>query len=238
MDCLVQAYLPNPGRTTTQRAMAVGSNATVTQEIGPHREDVPHCRVAFFECSQEDLCVAGLTSTPDDAPVAFTWYGAFLSMQDFVKNCARCESSVQLQTFGYGMVEIRGNDVTLISQNLNTMIADDVQYASQAAAEARASAQKSQAAQPKYQTHLPPGKGEAKGKGKGKPSEPPMPPPQRPPRGEAEWSWYNRGWSDREWDQWYSQWHGWQQRGWNWQLHAGFESNSVHVAIPPAGLCN
>ncbi|CAE7911719.1 unnamed protein product, partial [Symbiodinium sp. KB8] len=28
MDCLVQAYLPNPGRTTTQRAMAVGSNAT------------------------------------------------------------------------------------------------------------------------------------------------------------------------------------------------------------------
>ena len=217
MDCLVQAYLPNPGRTTTQRAMAVGSNATVTQEIGPHREDVPHCRVAFFECSQEDLCVAGLTSTPDDAPVAFTWYGAFLSMQDFVKNCARCESSVQLQTFGYGMVEIRGNDVTLISQNLNTMIADDVQYASQAAAEARASAQKSQAAQPKYQTHLPPGKGEAKGKGKGKPREPPMPPPQRPPRGEAEWSWYNRGWSDREWDQWYSQWHGWQQRGWNWR---------------------
>ena len=217
MDCLVQAYLPNPGRTTTQRAMAVGSNATVTQEIGPHREDVPHCRVAFFECSQEDLCVAGLTSTPDDAPVAFTWYGAFLSMQDFVKNCARCESSVQLQTFGYGMVEIRGNDVTLISQNLNTMIADDVQYASQAAAEARASAQRSQAAQPKYQTHLPPGKGEAKGKGKGKPREPSTPPPQRPPRGEAEWSWYNRGWSDREWDQWYSQWHGWQQRGWNWR---------------------
>ena len=217
MDCLVQAYLPNPGRTTTQRAMAVGSNATVTQEIGPHREDVPHCRVAFFECSQEDLCVARLTSTPDDAPVAFTWYGAFLSMQDFVKNCARCESSVQLQTFGYGMVEIRGNDVTLIGQNLNTMIADDVQYASQAAAEARASAQRSQAAQPKYQTHLPPGKGEAKGKGKGKPREPSTPPPQRPPRGEAEWSWYNRGWSDREWDQWYSQWHGWQQRGWNWR---------------------
>ena len=217
MDCLVQAYLPNPGRTTTQRAMAVGSNATVTQEIGPHREDVPHCRVAYFECTQEDLCVAGLTSTPDDAPVAFTWYGAFLSMQDFVKNCARCESSVLLQTFGYGVVEIQGNDVTLISQNLNTVIADDVEYASQAAAEARASAQKSQAAQPKYQTHLPPGKGEAKGKGKGKPREPSTPPPQRPPRGEAEWSWYNRGWSDREWDQWYSQWHGWQQRGWNWR---------------------
>ena len=76
---------------------------------------VMDCLVQAYLPSQEDLCVAGLTSTPDDAPVAFTWYGAFLSMQDFVRNCARCESSVQLQTFGYGMVEIRGNDVTLIS---------------------------------------------------------------------------------------------------------------------------
>ncbi|OLP98785.1 hypothetical protein AK812_SmicGene18734 [Symbiodinium microadriaticum] len=215
MDCLVQAYLPNPGRTTTQRAMAVGSNATVTQEIGPHLDDMPHCRVVFFECTQEDLCVAGLTSTPDDAPVAFTWYGAFLSMQDL--NCARCESNVQLQTFGHGIIEIRGNDATLISQNINAVIADDVEYATQAAADARTSAQRSQAAQPKYRTHLPPGKGEQKGKGKGKPREPSTPPPQRPPRGEADWSWYNRGWSDREWNQWYSEWHGWQQRGWNWR---------------------
>ena len=217
MDCLVQAFLPNPGRTTTQRAMAVGSNATVTQEIGPHRDDMPHCRVVFFECTQEDLCVAGLTSTLDDAPVAFTWYGAFLSMQDFVKNCARCESNVQLQTFGHGIIEIRGNDATLISQNINAVIADDVEYATQAAADARTSAQRSQAAQPKYRTHLPPGKGwKGEQKGKGKPREPSTP-PQRPPRGEADWSWQNWEWSDRDWNQWRSQWHGWQQRGWNWR---------------------
>ena len=221
MDCLVKAYLPNPGRTTAQRTMAVGSNATVTQEIGPHRDDVPHCRLVFFDCDAEELCVAGLTSTPDDTPIAFTWYGAFLSHQDFVKNCSRCPTGVRLQTFGHGFIDIRGNDAQAINENITTIIADDLEYASQTAAEARAAAQRSQAAQPKYATHLPPGKGEqkgqAKGKGKGKPREPPNPPPQRPPRGEAEWSWYNRGWTDREWDQWYSQWHGWQQRGWNWR---------------------
>ena len=223
MDCLVKAYLPNPGRTTAQRTMAVGSNATVTQEIGPHRDDVPHCRLVFFECDPEELCVAGLTSTPDDSPIAFTWYGAFLSHQDFVKNCSRCPTGVRLQTFGHGFLDIHGNDAQAINQNITTIVADDLEYAAQTAAEARAAAQRSQAAQPKYATHLPPGKGEpkgqakGKGKGKGKPREPPTPPPQRPPRGEADWSWYNRGWSDREWDQWYSQWHGWQQRGWNWR---------------------
>ena len=221
MDCLVKAYLPNPGRTTAQRTMAVGSNATVTQEIGPHRDDIPHCRLVFFECDPEELCVAGLTSTPDDSPIAFTWYGAFLSHQDFVKNCSRCPTGVRLQTFGHGFLEIHGNDAQAINQNITTIVADDLEYAAQTAADARTAAQRSQAAQPKYATHLPPGKGEpkgqAKGKGKGKPREPSTPPPQRPPRGEADWSWYNRGWSDREWDQWYSQWHGWQQRGWNWR---------------------
>ena len=221
MDWLVKAFLPNPGRTTAQRTMAVGSNATVTQEIGPHRDDVPHCRLVFFECDQEELCVAGLTSTPDDSPIAFTWYGAFLSHQDFVKNCARCPTGVRLQTFGHGFLDIHGNDAEAISQSITTIVADDLEYAAQTAAEARAAAQRSQAAQPKYATHLPPGKGEQKGqqkgKGKGKPREPSTPPPQRPPRGEADWSWYNRGWSDRDWNQWYSEWHGWQQRGWNWR---------------------
>ena len=141
--------------------------------------------------------------------------------QDFVKNCSRCPTGVRLQTFGHGFLDIHGNDAQAINQNITTIVANDLEYAAQTAADARAAAQRSQAAQPKYATHLPPGKGEpkgqAKGKGKGKPREPPTPPPQRPPRGEADWSWYNRGWSDREWDQWYSQWHGWQQRGWNWR---------------------
>ncbi|CAE7840682.1 unnamed protein product [Symbiodinium sp. KB8] len=212
-------------RTTAQRTMAVGSNATVTQEIGPHRDDVPHCRLVFFECDQEELCVAGLTSTPDDSPVAFTWYGAFLSHQDFVKNCARCPAGVRLQTFGHGFLDIHGNDVEAINQNITAIVAEDLEYAAQTAADARAAAQKSQAAQPKYATHFPRGKGEQKGqqkgqqkgKGKGKPREPSTPPPQRPPRGEADWSRYNRGWSDRDWNQWLSEWHGWQQRGWNWR---------------------
>ena len=141
MDCLVKAYLPNPGRTTAQRTMAVGSNATVTQEIGPHRDDIPHCRLVFFECDPEELCVAGLTSTPDDSPIAFTWYGAFLSHQDFVKNCSRCPTGVRLQTFGHGFLEIHGNDAQAINQNITTIVADDLEYAAQTAADARTAAE-------------------------------------------------------------------------------------------------
>ncbi|CAE7666482.1 unnamed protein product [Symbiodinium sp. KB8] len=165
------------------------------QEIGPHRDDVPHCRLVFFECDPEELCVAGLTSTPDDTPIAFTWYGAFLSYQDFVKNCARCPTGVRLQTFGHGFLDIRGNDAETINKDITAIISDDLEYDGPDRI----------------------GKGQQKGKGKGKPREPSTPPPQRPPRGEAEWSWYNRGWSDREWNQWYSEWHGGQQRGWNWR---------------------
>ena len=41
LGCLVNAYLPNPGPSTTQRRMAVGASAAITQEIGPHRDDIP-----------------------------------------------------------------------------------------------------------------------------------------------------------------------------------------------------
>ncbi|CAE7208989.1 unnamed protein product [Symbiodinium microadriaticum] len=173
-------------------------------------------RKAKLSLGKEDLCVAGLTSTPYDTPIAFTWYGAFLSHQDFVKNRVRCETDVHLQTFGHGYVDIRGNDPTLINENLCTVVADDMEYASQAAADARAAADRSRQAQPKYADRLPPwqcgkegkgGKGAPQGKGKGKQRE-----PQRPPRGEADWSWTRHQWSDREWTEWMNAWHGWTQR--------------------------
>ncbi|CAE7194328.1 unnamed protein product [Symbiodinium necroappetens] len=93
--------------------MAIGSNATVSQSSGRQRDEIPYCRLVNFDGINDALCVAGLTSTPDDAPYAFNWYGAILSFQDF-KNVARSPYDFRLQTFGHGQIELSGTDADVI----------------------------------------------------------------------------------------------------------------------------
>ena len=222
MDCLTKAYLPDPGRSTSQRKLAIGSNAIVNQNTAYRRDDIPHSRIIYFRCATDNLCAAGLTSTPDDAPLAFTWYGAVLSFQDFVHNIARCPSEVRLQTFGHGTLEIGGDDRAVMGDNMQQMLQDELYYADEAANETDRKTEASRRVQPKYAQQFPPGreptpKAKGKGKGKGKAANEP-----RPSRDEAEdrsWTWTNRDWGNWNWDSWqgWQNWQEWQNRGWQWR---------------------
>ena len=76
----------------------------------------------------EELGVAGPTSTPDDAPFGLTWYGAVLSFQDFVKNVARSQYEVRLQTV---RLMCAGTTLSqlLISNDLAAALRDALVYA-------------------------------------------------------------------------------------------------------------
>ena len=54
--------------------MAIGPNATVSQSSGRQRDEIPYCRLVSFDGINDALCVAGLTSTPDDAPYALVMH--------------------------------------------------------------------------------------------------------------------------------------------------------------------
>ena len=59
--CLNSAHLPNPVRTMAQRKMAVGSNASVSQNTGFtgfKRDEIPHCRLVYFNDIGNELCAA------------------------------------------------------------------------------------------------------------------------------------------------------------------------------------
>ena len=102
------------------------------------------------------LCAAGLTSTPDDAPV---WYGAILSFQDFVRNIARNRDGIQLQTFGHGQLDVANTDDQGIAADIQVILRNDLEHAANTVAESRRSAEQSRAAQPKYTAQHPPGSG-------------------------------------------------------------------------------
>ncbi|CAE7795662.1 unnamed protein product, partial [Symbiodinium necroappetens] len=61
--CLNSAHLPNPVRTMimAQRKLAVGSNASVSQNTGFtgfKRGEIPHCRLVYFNDIGNELCAA------------------------------------------------------------------------------------------------------------------------------------------------------------------------------------
>ena len=125
-----------PRRKGGFQADGIGSNASVSQCTVYRRDEIPHCCLIYFNNIGEELCASGPTSTPDDAPFGFTWYGAVLSFQDFTKNVARSPYDVRLQTFGHGQVDIHGNDVETVSNDLAAVLRDDMEYAANVVEEA------------------------------------------------------------------------------------------------------
>ena len=70
-DVLIQAMLPNPGRSHLQRRLAQGS-----------------------------LYRAGLVDNTADLPVAIAWFGSFFSLSGFARLAARSKVADQVLTFG------------------------------------------------------------------------------------------------------------------------------------------
>ena len=49
LDCLTDAYLPNPGRSRSQRKLAIGSARAVQPAFDYRQDDIPECRVVYFD---------------------------------------------------------------------------------------------------------------------------------------------------------------------------------------------
>ena len=198
LDFLCNAKLPAPPRTREQIIGGLGS----LSEVGPNRGDEKMnstARLCFLADESEDLVKAGLID-PNLPPICIAWLGAFMPITKFAKLWAANKKSIQyLLTFSQGtklFQDIR--DEQDMTHKLSEEVKHELPAAAKAAQDAARDAERSRAAQPKYDSPTPPpkAKGEPKGKGKAQSkSKGSGKDDARRPRGQAySSSYYQGGW--------------------------------------------
>ena len=197
LDYLCNAKLPAPPRSREQIIGGLGS----LSEVGPHRGDDKMntaARLCFLSDEPEDLVKAGLID-PRMPPICIAWLGAFMPVTKFAKVWSANRKTVQyLLTFSKGTRSIEDvRDEQDMIEKLSDEVKNELPAAAKAAQDAARDAERSRAAQPKYESQTPPpkAKGEPKGKGKGKAqTQSKGSGKDRRPRGQAYSSHYQGGW--------------------------------------------
>ena len=199
LDYLCNAKLPAPPRTREQIIGGLGS----LSEVGPRRGDDKMnttARLCFLSDEPEDLVKAGLID-PRMPPICIAWLGAFMPVTKFAKVWSANRKTVQyLLTFSKGTRSFEDvRDEQDMIEKLTDEVKNELPAAAKAAQDAARDAERSRAAQPKYESQAPPpkAKGEPKAKGKGKAqaqSKGSGKDDTRRPRGQAYSSYYQGGW--------------------------------------------
>ena len=169
-DCLIQAVLPNPGRSHAQRRMAQGSSSRDPTGT-PSTEDLCPARFVYFDEEMRNfqgeneirmgsmigdrLFRAGLVDESTDVPVAIAWFGSFFSLTEFSRLAARSKMADHILTFGAEgqPLNLTGKDALLMQ--LQSYVSKDLGSMQEAAKQARQMPWQSQ------------GQGQVKGQGRG-----------------------------------------------------------------------
>ena len=184
-DCLIQAVLPNPGRSHAQRRLAQGSSSRDPTGT-PSSDDLRPARFVYFNKETRNfqgeneikmtsmmgdrLYRAGLVDETTDVPVAIAWFGSFFSLSEFARLAAKSKMADQVLTFGADSQPLNLVNKDALLMQLQSYVAKDLSSMQESARRAR---QMAEATRGKSKGK---GKGKSKDKGdeKGKPRSEPM----------------------------------------------------------------
>ena len=168
-DCLIQAVLPNPGRSHAQRRMAQGSSSRDPTGT-PSTEDLRPARFVYFDEEMRNfqgeneirmgsmigdrLFRAGLVDESTDVPMAIAWFGSFFSLTEFSRLAARSKRADHILTFGAESQPLNLTSKDALLMQLQSYVSKDLGSMQEAARQARQMADANS--------------GKAKGKGKSK----------------------------------------------------------------------
>ena len=168
-DCLIQAVLPNPGRSHAQRRMAQGSSSRdlmgtlSTEDLRPARfvyfdEDMRNFQGRTRSGWARRLAIASIAPVwvdeTTDVPVAIAWFGSFFSLTEFSRLAARSKMADHILTFGAESQPLNLVNKEALLMQLQSYVSKDLSSMQDVARQARQMADAN--------------RGKAKGKGKSK----------------------------------------------------------------------
>ena len=195
-DCLIQAILPNPGRSHSQRRVAQGSSSRdptgtlSSKDLRPARfvffdEDIRNYQgeneIRMTSTLTNRLYRTGLVG---NTPVAIAWFGSFFSISEFSRLAAK---SKEVLTFGAENQPLNLTSPNALLLQLQSYAAKDLSSMQDSAKQSRYMAESN--------------RGTAKGKGKSKDKGAEQGKPRSEPYGKGGYGkgGYGRDYYQRRW---------------------------------------